>query len=112
MAKRTNRALTQSMYYVLLSLQEERHGYEIMQYVDWLTDGLVQVGPGTLYSLLARFEEDEYIQIVSTADNKKTYRITKLGDQLLDAEIRRLKSLIQDAQTVKGDVEDEFQNRL
>lgn len=102
------RALTQPMYYVLLSLKEERHGYEIMQYIEWLTDGRVKVGPGTLYSLLARFEEDEYIEMVSDDDNKKTYLITNLGSKVLDEEIERLQLLLKDARKVMGGGIDEF----
>lgn len=111
MTKKGKQALTQSMYYVLLSLKDERHGYEIMQYVDWLTDGRMTIGPGTLYSLLSRFEEDAYIKMVSSEDNKKTYLITETGKERLDAEIQRLELLLADATRVKGDIEDEFQNR-
>lgn len=105
------KALTQPMYYILLSLMEERHGYEIMQYIDWLTDGRVKVGPGTLYSLLSRFEDDGYIDMVSDEDNKKTYIITELGKGVLDKEIDRLSLLLKDARSVMGGNDDEFQNR-
>ena len=108
MAKRT---LTQPMYYVLLSLKEKRHGYEIMQYVEWLTEGRVKVGPGTLYSLLSRFEDDRYIKMVSSNDNKKTYIITSRGEELLEEEIKRIEQLLEDARKVEGGNEDEFQNR-
>ena len=111
MGKRTIKALTQPMYYILLSLKEMRHGYEIMQYVEWLTEGRVKVGPGTLYSLLSRFEDDGYIEMVSDDDNKKTYLITIVGKKVLDEEIGRLKALLDDARSVKGGNEDEFQNR-
>lgn len=111
MSKKTNKALTQPMYYILLSLKEKRHGYEIMQYIQWLTEGRVKVGPGTLYSLLSRFEDDRYIEMVSDDDNKKTYLITNLGKEVLDEEISRLRSLLNDAKVVKGGSEDEFQNR-
>lgn len=105
------KALTQPMYYILLSLKEKRHGYEIMQYVDWLTDGRVKVGPGTLYSLLSRFEEDGYIKMVSDNDNKKTYLIQDLGQEAVNQEIERLELLLSDATRVEGGNEDEFQNR-
>lgn len=105
------KALTQPMYYILLSLMEERHGYEIMQYIDRLTDGRVKVGPGTLYSLLSRFEDDGYIDMVSDEDNKKTYIITELGKGVLDKEIDRLSLLLKDARSVMGGNDDEFQNR-
>jgi len=105
------KALTQPMYYILLSLKEQRHGYEIMQYVEWLTDGRVKVGPGTLYSLLSRFEEDGYIKMISSKDNKKTYLITSFGSKLVDEEMKRLESLLQDGKKVLGGHEYEFQNR-
>lgn len=105
------KALTQPMYYILLSLNKKRHGYEIMQYIDWLTDGRVKVGPGTLYSLLSRFEEDGYIKMVSDDDNKKTYLIQDLGQEAVNQEIERLQLLLSDAVNVQEGNEDEFQNR-
>ena len=41
----------------------------------------------------------------------KTYLISSLGKLVLDAEIERLKLLLNDASKVKGGSEDEFQNR-
>lgn len=111
MSKKKTKSLTQPMFYILLSLKEKRHGYEIMQYIDWLTEGRVKVGPGTLYSLLSRFEDDGYIEMISDEDNKKTYIIKDLGKEALDMEIERLKLLLDDASKVKGGNEDEFQNR-
>lgn len=105
------KALTQPMYYILLSLKESRHGYEIMQYIEWLTDGRVIVGPGTLYSLLSRFEEDGWIKLVSSQDNKKTYIITDKGEKNLEVEILRLEKMLEDFKKVEGGNEDEFQNR-
>lgn len=102
MAKKRAKTLTQPMYYVLLSLNEKRHGYDIMQYVENLTNRRVKVGPGTLYSLLAKFEEDEYIEMVSYNDNKKTYLITDIGSKVLDEEIERLELLLKDARKVLG----------
>ena len=111
MNKKKIKALTQPMYYILLSLKEKRHGYEIMQYVDWLTDGRVKLGPGTLYSLLSRFEDDKFIKLVSEDDNKKTYIITDEGKERLNLEIERLGQLLDDAKLVEGGQEDEFQDR-
>lgn len=39
--------LTEQMYYVLLALTEERHGYGIMQVTAQLTNGRVNIGAGT-----------------------------------------------------------------
>ncbi len=111
MNKKIIKALTQPMYYILLSLKEKRHGYEIMQYIDWLTDSRVKVGPGTLYSLLSRFEEDKFIKLVSDDNNKKTYVITDEGQEIVNQEVKRLGQLLEDAKRVEGEQRDEFQDR-
>jgi DNA-binding PadR family transcriptional regulator len=111
MGNKKIKALTQPMYYILLSLKEKRHGYEIMQYVEWLTEGRVKIGPGTLYSLLSRFEEDGYIEMISDKEYKKVYWIKSLGQEALDEEIKRLRTLIKDAEFVLGGNEHEFENR-
>lgn len=100
--KKELETLTQPMFYLLLSLKEERYGYEIMQYIDDLTGGRVKVGPGTLYSLLARFEEERYIIMVKEIDKKKIYKISHRGNKLLLKEIERLESLLEDARKVEG----------
>ena len=47
MAKEPLKVLTESMFYVLLSLlRQERCGTEIVQYVDDATAGRVPLGPG------------------------------------------------------------------
>lgn len=48
MARKRLETLTEQMFYVLLSLREERHGYGIMQAITELTAGRVSVGAGTL----------------------------------------------------------------
>ena len=64
MARKRLETLTEQMFYVLLSLREERHGYGIMQAITELTGGRVSVGAGTLYALLERFEKDGQPEIL------------------------------------------------
>lgn len=92
--------LTEPMYYVLLSLIEKRHGYEIMKFIEEFTQGRVIIGPGTLYSLLSRFEEKDFIDLISTEDRKKIYLITEKGKELLNEELNRLKLLIEDGEKI------------
>ena len=48
MAREPLKVLTESMFYVLLSLlRQERCGTEIVRYVDDATAGRVPLGPGT-----------------------------------------------------------------
>ena len=50
MAKQS--ALTEPVYYILLSLLTPMHGYGIMQNVKKLTNGRVNIGAGTLYGAI------------------------------------------------------------
>ena len=63
MAKQPLKSLTESMFYVLLALwRQERCGTEIAAYVRELTAGRVALGPGTLYAILGKFQEEALIK--------------------------------------------------
>ena len=83
MAREKFKNLTEPMYYILLSLHEERHGYEVMQYIEQLTAGRVIVGAGTLYNLLSRFQKEGIIALISDDGRKKTYKLTLDGEGFL-----------------------------
>lgn len=100
MAREQFQNLTEPMYYILLSLIEERYGYEIMQSITQKTDGRVVVGPGTLYTLLARFQKEGIINQVSDDGRRKTYILTDSGRELLMEEYNRLKMLVGDGSSV------------
>lgn len=105
MARERLQNLTEPMYYILLALTKERHGYEIMQTIEEFTDGRVVVGPGTLYTLLSRFEKKGFIRLTSDDGRRKNYIITKTGKQILDEEFNRLKQLVKDGEKVlEGDI--------
>ena len=100
MARKKLETLTEQMYYVLLSLTQERHGYGIMQYVAELTGGRVSIGAGTLYALLARFEEEGLIILTDTLEGRKYYTLTPVGMQTLEQEYDRLRRQVSDGATV------------
>lgn len=100
MAREQLKTLTAPMYYILLSLNEEKYGYEIMQFIENLTKGRVIVGPGTLYALLSRFENEDIIKLVSNEERRKTYIITSYGRDLLEEERERLLKLIEDGNKI------------
>ena len=45
-------ALTEAVFYILLSLQKPLHGYGIIQNVEQLSGGRVKLAAGTLYGAL------------------------------------------------------------
>ena len=102
MAREPLKVLTESMFYVLLSLlRQERCGTEIVRYVDDATAGRVPLGPGTLYTILAKFQEEGLIREAAVEDGclrvgKRLYRqvvvppLAFLAQKTLDA-LRRLR---------------------
>lgn len=100
MARNQLQTLTEPMYYILLSLNEERYGYEIMQVISEKTHGRVKVGPGTLYTLLSRFVDGGIIEQTKEVERRKVYIITDVGIELLEKEYGRLKQLVKDGETV------------
>ena len=91
MARKKLETLTEQMFYVLLSLKRERHGYGIMQAITEMTGGRVSVGAGTLYALLERFEKDRLIRFTRTEENRKYYQLTEMGEAALEAEYQRIR---------------------
>lgn len=87
--------MTESAFYILLSLQEERHGYGIGQRVKELTDNHLIIGPGTMYGTLSKMEKDGLIEFTREKDKRKYYRITPLGREVLDREKERIRHLYQ-----------------
>lgn len=99
MAKEPLKVLTESMFYVLLALlRQERCGTEIMQYADDATAGRVALGPGTLYAILARFEDERLIEETAVEGRKRTYRITERGRALYREELSRLRLCVADGE--------------
>lgn len=100
MARKKLDTLTEQMYYVLLALIEERHGYGVMQYTAQLTNGRVNIGAGTLYALLARFETEGLIRATREEEKRKYYQLTDLGRKTLEDEFDRLRRQVADGISV------------
>jgi len=100
MAREQLKNLTEPMYYILLALTTPRHGYGIMQEVERRTRGRVRIGAGTLYNLLSRFEEENFITQISEENRRKTYGITDKGLGVLKDEYKRLRQLVSDGKDI------------
>ena len=85
--------MTETGFYILLCLREEMHGYGIVQKVAALTDGDIQLTPGTMYGSLSKMEKDGLIVFVREEEKRKIYRITQLGQEVLNLEMRRIDRL-------------------
>lgn len=96
MAREQLQTLTEPMYYILLALTEECCGVDIMERVKQLSHGRVSVGPGTLYAMLAKFEEKNIIRLTASDGRRKSYVITDTGREELRKEYERLKTMVSD----------------
>lgn len=97
-------ALTEAVYYILLSLCSPLHGYGIMQRVEEMSAGRVMLAAGTLYGALNTLKERGWITLEGGADGRrKDYAITEKGRQVLMAELARLKELVQNGEKVLED---------
>ena len=100
-------ALTESTYYILLSLVEPRHGYGIMQQAEALSGGRVRLAAGTLYGALSSLCEKEWILLLPTTEGsrKKEYMLTERGYRVLKNELERLRELVISGETILGGLE-------
>ena len=81
------------MYYILLALTRECCGVDIMERVRQISGGRIKVGPGTLYAMLSKFEENNVIKKTTEMGRRKSYIITEIGMQMLKDEYERLKKM-------------------
>jgi DNA-binding PadR family transcriptional regulator len=94
--------LKSNWFHILLSLVGgEQHGYSIMQDVLERSDGRVRLWPATLYGSLKRLIEEGLIaesgeRPAAEFDDarRRYYKLTPLGERVLDLESERLKELV------------------
>jgi DNA-binding PadR family transcriptional regulator len=93
--------LTETSFFIIFRLATApKHGYAIMKEVEAMSDERVVLATGTLYSALRRMLEDGWIERVTDPDSgvdnreRKRYQLTRHGRRLLEAEIGRLRKLV------------------
>lgn len=96
MPREKYQTLTEQMFYILLCLQSEYCGVDIMKMVSEMTEQRVTVGPGTLYTLLDNFVSQGFITLTNIENRKKSYIITDKGREMLEKEYNRLHKLRED----------------
>ncbi|WP_315121202.1 PadR family transcriptional regulator [uncultured Clostridium sp.] len=91
--------MTETAYYILLSLTEPRHGYGIIQHVEKITNGRIRLGSGTVYGTLSKMQKSGVISVYSDEERRTIYEITDIGKILIKEEINRIKELYNNALT-------------
>jgi DNA-binding PadR family transcriptional regulator len=97
--------LTETTYYILLSLCEPLHGYGIMLQVKDLSAGNVDIAPGTLYGALENLKKQGLIHLVAedTEKRRKVYSLSELGRQVLQMEFTRMQTLVSVSKPILGE---------
>lgn len=97
-------ALTEAVFYILLSLNTPLHGYGIMQAVAQMSRGRVTLAAGTLYGALSTLQEKGWIKPLCVGDNlrKKEYALTPEGRLVAGNELTRLKELLENGERILG----------
>lgn len=94
--------LTESTYYILLSLYTPQHGYGIMQQTERLSNGRIRLAAGTLYGALNSLCEKGWIipLPMDGESRKKEYQLTGQGLLILKNEWNRLRQLVQNGEDI------------
>ena len=93
-------ALTEAVFYILLSLHEPMHGYAVMQNIERLSDGRVALGPGTLYGAINVLVQKRWIAATGAGrdSRKKEYVVTAAGRAVFKGELARLRELLRNGE--------------
>jgi DNA-binding PadR family transcriptional regulator len=93
--------LPPATFHILLALlDQDRHGYAIIQDVEARTDGELRMSAGTLYRSIARMVEQSLItEVTKRRDDaedtrRRYYRLTSFGHAVAGTEMRRLSDLV------------------
>ena len=90
--------LKTDVFYILLAMSDRpRHGYGIISEAESRSDGVVRLQTGALYRELRRLLHDGLIEVAgqpagetSTDERRRYYRPTKLGREVLEADVARM----------------------
>lgn len=102
MARAKFQTLTEQMFYTLLCLKEECYGMDILDRVPDMTDHRVQIGSGTLYTLLEQFLDAQMIRETKVEGRRRSYILTEKGREMLEKEYTRLTAQIADYDLIFG----------
>ena len=88
---------------MLISLADgERHGYALKREIFRRTAGKINLGSGALYGTINKLleqglieESDERPDPHLDDERRRYYRLTRLGQRALQAEVQRLRDLVQ-----------------
>lgn len=107
MARMKFQTLTEQMFYALLCLKDECYGMDILDRVPAMTNQRVNIGSGTLYTLLEQFLEAEIIRETKVEGRRRSYILTDQGREMLEKERLRIEAQLRDYHAIMEEEETE-----
>ncbi|WP_438319248.1 PadR family transcriptional regulator [Sporosarcina sp. FA9] len=95
--------MTESAFYILVSLSVPRHGYGIIKHVQELTNGRLVLGSGTIYGTLKKMQRDGIVSVYADETRKIIYEVSEIGKALMRHEMGRLKELYTNVLMYEGE---------
>ena len=100
MGKKSLESLTETMFYVLMAFRRQALcGIEVADFVSRKTKGRVNMGPGTLDTILGKFQEEGFLTEIAVEGRKRTYQLTESGEKRYQEEVARLRACVADAES-------------
>lgn len=88
--------LTDTMFYIMAALTKPRHGYAIMNLIEETTNGVITIGPASMYTIIKRLLKQEWIYLYDGEDSRrKTYELTEYGRKVLEEDLQVRKQMIE-----------------
>ena len=94
--------LTDSIFFILLATTVPIHGYRIMKVVQEATEQSIDIGPATMYTTLKKLNKTGWITDVDEEDSKILYKITDVGQKILNKNFERRKKIVGFAEKLMG----------
>lgn len=85
--------LTDSTFHIMAALTTPQHGYAIMNLIEETSNGLISIGPASMYTIIKKLLKNEWIYLYDDSDSRrKVYLLTTKGREVLakDLKIRKL----------------------
>mgnify|MGYP003557231469 FL=1 len=92
----THEPLTDSMFHIMVALTKPRHGYAIMSFIEEKSNGIITIGPASMYTIIKKLLKAGWIYLYDGADSRrKVYLLTAEGRAVLEADLHVRKQIIE-----------------
>lgn len=93
---KNNEQLTDSVFYIMAALTKPRHGYAIMSLIEETSNGVVTIGPASMYTIIKKLLQNNWIYLYDDSDSRrKVYTLTEEGRAILKEDLKIRKLMIQ-----------------